>query len=82
MFTGIVEECGEVIGLDDRRLSVRCATVTADSRAGASVAVNGVCLTVVERTERSLAFDLSDETIARTASVASRPATRSTSSVR
>ncbi|MGZ8578729.1 MAG: riboflavin synthase [Actinomycetota bacterium] len=66
MFTGIVEECGEVTGLDDHRLSVRCATVTADSRAGASVAVNGVCLTVVERTERSLAFDLSDETIART----------------
>ncbi|MGZ8567305.1 MAG: riboflavin synthase [Actinomycetota bacterium] len=66
MFTGIVEECGEVTGLDDHRLSVRCATVTADSRAGASVAVNGVCLTVVERTERSLAFDLSDETMART----------------
>ncbi|MGZ8572009.1 MAG: riboflavin synthase, partial [Actinomycetota bacterium] len=42
MFTGIVEECGEVTGLDDHRLSVRCATVTADSRAGASVAVNGV----------------------------------------
>jgi riboflavin synthase len=66
VFTGIIEECGEVVGLDDHRLTVRCATVTVDSRTGASVAVNGVCLTVVERTERSLAFDLSDETMART----------------
>ncbi len=66
MFTGIVEERGEVIALDDHRLAVRCATVTTDSAVGASVAVNGVCLTVVERTDGALAFDLSDETLART----------------
>jgi riboflavin synthase len=66
VFTGIVEERGEVLGLDDHRLAVRCSTVTADSAPGASVAVNGVCLTVVERSDRSIAFDLSDETLART----------------
>jgi riboflavin synthase len=66
MFTGIVEELGSVLVLDGRRLSVTCETVSRDSDVGASVAVNGVCLTVVERTSDGLAFDLSDETIART----------------
>ncbi len=66
MFTGIVEERGEVRALDAHRLEVGCRIVTADSPIGASVAVNGVCLTVVERDEAGLAFDLSDETLART----------------
>lgn len=66
MFTGIVEERGEVLALVDHRLTVGCRTVTADSGIGASVAVNGTCLTVVERTDASLAFDLSEETLART----------------
>ncbi len=66
MFTGIVEELGRVASLEDHRLVVSCATVTEDADIGASVAVNGTCLTVVERAERSLAFDLSGETIART----------------
>jgi riboflavin synthase len=66
VFTGIVEERGEVHSLEGHRLAVACRVVTADSDVGASVSVNGVCLTVVERTETSLAFDLSDETIART----------------
>jgi riboflavin synthase len=66
MFTGIVEERGEVRSLEDHRLTVACRVVTADSRVGASIAVNGVCLTVVRRDDASLAFDLSEETIART----------------
>jgi riboflavin synthase len=66
MFTGIVEERGEVGSLHDHRLTVACRVVTADSDVGSSVAVNGVCLTVVERTDTSLGFDLSEETIART----------------
>jgi riboflavin synthase len=66
VFTGIVEERGEVRSLDHRRLVVGCDVVTADSEVGASIAVNGVCLTVVERSDDSLAFDLSEETIART----------------
>src|SRR2546423_7149747 len=67
MFTGIVEELGEVRTLDSTRLVVACRAVAGDSPVGASVAVNGVCLTVVSNDGRSLAFDLSGETLRRTA---------------
>jgi riboflavin synthase len=66
MFTGIVEERGTVREVGPSRLAVACATVNADSGVGASVAVNGVCLTVVERSGAHLAFDLSEETLRRT----------------
>jgi riboflavin synthase len=66
MFTGIVEERGSVRDVAPTRLVVGCRTVNADSGTGASVAVNGVCLTVVDRTVETLAFDLSDETLSRT----------------
>ena len=66
MFTGIVEELGVVRSLDDRRLIIDCRAVTADSSIGSSVAVNGVCLTVVERDDDRLGFALSEETVART----------------
>ncbi len=52
MFTGIVEELGEVTGreplADAARLVIRGPVVTADAGHGDSIAVNGVCLTVVE----------------------------------
>lgn len=52
MFTGIVEELGEVTGrdvlADAARLTIRGAVVTADAGHGDSIAVNGVCLTVAE----------------------------------
>jgi riboflavin synthase len=66
MFTGIVEELGSVLEVGGPRLVVGCALVPADSAIGASVAVNGVCLTVVANDRASLAFDLSEETLART----------------
>jgi riboflavin synthase len=66
MFTGIVEELGVVREIGPARLAVSCRTVTADSGIGASVAVNGTCLTVVERSDAHLAFDLSEETLRRT----------------
>jgi riboflavin synthase len=66
MFTGIVEELGTVRALDGARLVVGCPLVATDSPIGASVAVNGTCLTVVERTDGTLAFDLSGETLDRT----------------
>lgn len=65
MFTGIVEEQGRVRSLEDRRLAVECGTVTVDAEPGSSVAVNGVCLSVVERSNEALAFDLSQETLSR-----------------
>jgi riboflavin synthase len=66
MFTGIVEERGVVRDLGPSRLTVSCRTVTSDAGVGASVAVNGVCLTVVERSAEHLGFDLSEETLLRT----------------
>ena len=66
MFTGIIEERGEVRALSGSRLLVACAVVPIDSGLGASVAVNGVCLTVVANDGETLAFDVSDETFART----------------
>src|SRR5437667_374122 len=53
MFTGIVEEMGTVVGLarggEATRLSVKATVSLEGSDVGASVAVNGACLTVVER---------------------------------
>lgn len=52
MFTGIVEELGQVVGRDDlddsARFTIHGEVVTSDARHGDSIAVNGVCLTVVE----------------------------------
>ncbi|OBJ68327.1 riboflavin synthase [Mycobacterium sp. 1274756.6] len=52
MFTGIVEELGEVVGCeelaDSARLTIHGPLVTADAGHGDSIAVNGVCLTVAE----------------------------------
>lgn len=52
MFTGIVEERGEVVAVvdlaDAARLTIRGPEVTSDARIGDSISVNGVCLTVVE----------------------------------
>jgi riboflavin synthase len=47
VFTGIVEELGEVVTREPGRLTVRGPLVTSDARPGDSIAVNGVCLTVV-----------------------------------
>ena len=66
MFTGIVEERGSVRSLHDHRIVVECSVVPTDSDIGASVAVNGVCLTVVANDGDSVAFDLSTETSERT----------------
>ena len=66
MFTGIVEERGVVREIGPTRLSVGCRTVATDSAPGASIAVNGACLTVIEGSSEHLAFDLSEETVRRT----------------
>jgi riboflavin synthase len=66
MFTGIVEELGRVAGLEEARLTVGCEVAVLDSPVGASVAVNGVCLTVVEQADDWLAFDVTEETFQRT----------------
>jgi riboflavin synthase len=64
MFTGIVEELGTVVEVGSR-LRIRCATASEDLTAGASIAVNGVCLTAVDLEPDSFAADLAPETLRR-----------------
>lgn len=68
MFTGIVEELGEVVERDGPRLRLRARTVLDDVALGDSIAVNGCCLTVVawDADEGWWEADVSDETFART----------------
>ena len=70
MFTGIVEELGTVTAFERRgdtaRLAIAASTAREGSDVGASVAINGVCLTVVDRPADGLAFDVGPETLQRT----------------
>ena len=69
MFTGIVEELGHVVALEQgaasARLTVAGPLVTSDAAHGASVAVNGVCLTVVEHGDGQFTVDVMAETLDR-----------------
>jgi riboflavin synthase len=69
MFTGIIEELGTVesmvAGAAGARLTVRCVTVMADMITGASIAVNGVCLTAVDPRPSAFSADLAPETLRR-----------------
>jgi riboflavin synthase len=67
MFTGIVRELGTVEAFDGSRLVVVATETAAGSAVGDSVAVAGVCLTVVETDGVRLAFDVVRETLACTA---------------
>ena len=67
MFTGIIEELGRVASRDGSRLGIEARRVLSGSDIGASVAVNGACLTVVARGAGRLGFDLGPETLAVTA---------------
>jgi riboflavin synthase len=77
MFTGIVEELGRVTaiehGAESARLSVRGQLVTADAVHGASISVNGVCLTVVSTDEGEFTVDVMRETLERSSLGSVRP---------
>lgn len=70
MFTGIVEAVGKIVALDSGRdsvrLSVSAAHIAEEVAIGDSVAVNGVCLTVVEIAAPQLTFEAVYETLRRT----------------
>jgi riboflavin synthase len=66
MFTGIVREVGTVVAFDGSRLVLETPETASESAVGDSVAVAGVCLTVVEAGEGRLAFDVVPETLSRT----------------
>ena len=69
MFTGLVEEVGKVVELRKRSkgavLKIGCSRVVDGTKVGDSVAVNGVCLTVVEIGGNYLEFFVSSETLQR-----------------
>jgi riboflavin synthase len=69
MFTGIVEELGEVVAVerlpDAARLTVRGPRVTAEAAHGDSIAVNGVCLTVTDSSDKTFTADVMAETLRR-----------------
>lgn len=67
MFTGIVEELGEIVAVDPARLGIRGRTVASDAKHGDSIAVNGVCLTVTDVDGDVFGVDVMGETYARTA---------------
>jgi riboflavin synthase len=66
MFTGIVEESGRVVGRDGARLRIGASKVLDDVSIGASIAVNGCCLTAVAFGDDWWDADVSDETFSRT----------------
>ncbi len=69
MFTGIVEELGQVAKLeilaDAVRISITGPLVVSDAKIGDSISVNGVCLTVTEKTADSFSADVMQETLNR-----------------
>lgn len=69
MFTGIIEELGNVRSVErrgeDARIVIEARTVTEGSRDGDSISVNGVCLTALEVKPDSFAADVSKETLFR-----------------
>jgi riboflavin synthase len=70
MFTGIVEELGRVAAFESKdtgaRLTVGCSTILRDAVVGASIAVNGACVTAVELGSETFSADLAPETLKRT----------------
>jgi Riboflavin synthase alpha chain len=86
MFTGIVEELGEIVaiehGAESAVISVRGPLVTSDATRGASIAVNGVCLTVVNNVGETFSVDVMAETLNRSSLGSLEPGARSISNGR
>lgn len=70
MFTGLIEEIGTIESLEDRgpgrHLRVRASAVLSDTRVGDSLAIDGCCLTVIERDDQRFSVEAVPETLART----------------
>jgi riboflavin synthase len=78
MFTGIVEELGEVVyltdaGGDSAVIAVRGPVVTSDARHGDSISVNGVCLTVIDNVDGVFTADVMGESLRRSSLGVLRP---------
>jgi riboflavin synthase len=77
VFTGIVEERGQVVAVtpmgDSARLVIRASLAVSDAKLGDSIAVNGVCLTVTEFDSQTFSADVMAETLLRTSLGAAIP---------
>jgi riboflavin synthase len=62
MFTGIIEETGKVQSITKDKIVIECSKVLENTKLGDSIAVNGVCLTVVELLTKGFTADISPET--------------------
>jgi riboflavin synthase len=67
MFTGLVKEVGTVVSMDGGRLTIEAPETSQGVQLGDSIAIDGVCLTVVAFDGGTLGFDAVPETLARTA---------------
>jgi riboflavin synthase len=80
MFTGIIEELGEIVRIeplgDSARLEIRGPLVVQDAVHGASIAVNGVCLTVVDLKDDVFTAAVMKETLDRSSLGATEPGSR------
>jgi riboflavin synthase len=80
VYTGIVEELGEVVALEEfqgsARLTVRGPLVTSDASRGDSISINGVCLTVTRTSGGDFSADVMGETLARSSLGALAPGSR------
>ena len=66
MFSGIVEELGEVAAFDGERLDIKASDVLSDLGVSDSICVSGACLTVIETVEGGFIVEVVPETIERT----------------
>jgi riboflavin synthase len=77
VFTGIVEELGEVVAIDltgdSARIRIRGPVVTGDAARGDSIAINGVCLTVTGTADAEFSADVMGETLCRSSLGALQP---------
>ena len=76
MFTGIVEEIGEIVAAAPTSLAVAAELVLGDLKPGDSICVDGVCLTVTRREPRRFVVGLQPETLRRTTLAAAQPGGR------
>ena len=67
MFTGIIEELGEIRQITSSKITVNCKIVLENTKIGDSIAVNGVCLTVTEILPKGFCADISPQTFLVTA---------------
>ena len=70
MFTGIIEDKGEILRIEyqgqEKRLTITLPSYLTEVQLGDSININGVCLTLVQKREREIELDLSQETLQKT----------------